>query len=161
MITMTTDYSPEVAGEKQEADNIRMIQMLLVVAGLSTSELVYFNKASDKAAIAYVEALGEPDVKMDKGGMIHSQASWEAAKLAAEVHLDAAGDILKDAGITIENKLIKSPEGKIFSHIVTTVYNDFGNMEAMAQINRYVVDKEAETYKDNVSGYGKPLPQAA
>lgn len=159
MLTITTDYSPEAASEDQESDNLMAIQMLLVIAGLSTKELINFNKASDNANAAYVKALGEPDKKMEKGGMIHSQERWEAAKLAAEVHTDAAGDILKDAGISIENKLITSNVDGIFSHIMTTVYNDFGNMEPIAKIDRYVVDKEAETYQDNITGY-MPVQQA-
>jgi len=161
MITMTTDWSPDAASEKQEEDNLSMIQMLLVIAGLSVKELVMFNKASDAAAAAYIKALGEPDEKMEKGGMIHSQERWEAAKLAAEIHVDAAGDILRDAGITIENKLFKSEDDGIFSHIITTVYNDFGNMEPVAKINRFIIDNEAETYVDNTNGYMAPRPGTA
>ena len=158
MIFMRSDYSPEAAGEKQEEDNVCMIQMLLVVAGLSTIELVNFNNASDAAAAAYIKSLGEPDEKLEKGGMIHSKERWDAAKEAAQIHLDAAGDILKDAGITIENKLSKSEDDGVFSHIVTTVLNDFGP-NPVAKIERYIVDKEAETYQDNVSGYGNTLPE--
>ena len=158
---MTTDFSPEAASEDQEADNLKMIQMLLVIAGLSTKELVDFNKASDGASEAYAIALGSPDEKMPKGGLIHSKERWEAAKLAAEVHLDAAHSILADAGITIENKLSKSDDEGVFSHIVTTVYNDFSNMEPVAKINRFIIDKEAETYVDNCNGYTETVPVAA
>ena len=154
MLTIRSDYSPQAAPEKQELDNLKAIQTLLVIAGLSTKELVKYNKVTEAAAIAYEEALGAPDQVRELGHNIHSKEQWEAAKLAAQPNLYVAEQILITAGVTIENKLKESNNDQMFSEIITSVYNDYSNMELVAMIIRAIVDEESETYIDNRTGYG-------
>jgi len=144
MITLKTDYSPELAAEEQENDNLVMIQMLLVMAGLSQKELMDYNHETNMAANLYT----------DERGSNPGPDDWEHAKAAAEPRMAQASKILADAGITIENVLTKSLVEGYFSHITTAVYNDYGNMEMIACIERAVTDLEAETYEDNKTGYG-------
>ena len=155
MISLRTDFSPEAASEKQEIENMRMLDMLLVIAGFSTKDLVNYNKAAASAAEAYQKALDNGIKDEELGG--YMPETWVAAKEAAQVHLNETKHLLIDAGITIENRLIKSDDDALFSHILTTIYNDFGP-NPVAKIERYIIDKEAETYQSNITGHEAVIP---
>ena len=149
MIIMKSDYSPVVAAEKQEEDNVRMIQMLLVIAGRPRKSINKYNHLVRNCSIDYTRALGEPDVDG-----IHAPKQWEAAMEAGVSYLKQAEEILIQYGITIKNVITVSENPGFFSHITTTVYNDFGQMEPIAKIERPVNDTENDTYEDNQTGYG-------
>lgn len=144
MIILKSDYSPESAQELQEVDNIKMMNALLLLGGLPQDQFDSYYTHSAQAAAKYGEALEssdseDPDVK------------WEEAKEAARAPMEHAAKILSDNLVRIDNKLVKSDQPGYYSHIETTIHQDG---EAVARIERPVVDIEAETYEDNSIGLG-------
>lgn len=153
MITLKSNYSPAAAAEEQETDNVKMLEMLLYFGGLSPAEVQNYMDNGALASKLYNEALGEPEQEREGGPNIHSQAQWEAAKEAAASPLAMTRDMLSGKGVTINNILIKADDPGYFSWIKTTVYTGGAEMVAVAQIERPVSDIEAETYKNNLTGY--------
>lgn len=154
MIHMKSDYSPSVAPEKQEDENIKMVYAALHCAGLTCERLENYINVSQDTADRFNEALGEPKGLNDAKEPVHTKEQWDAATEAAKQPLALAAKILADAGITIENKLIKSEVDGYFHHIATKVYAGATDMELISNIERPIIDLEAETYADNTLGWG-------
>jgi len=157
MIILKSDYSPQAAAELQEEDNTTMLHAALYCADITCAGLNLYVNYYEKASFYYAKALGSPD----ENGQ-HTVDQWLAAINAAEPYQKKANQLLVDAGITIENKLIphEDPENH-FSHIETTIYNGGAEMEKVAQIERPIIDIEAETYEDNKSGWGEAFEPVA
>lgn len=154
MITLKSDYSPAAAPELQEADNGKMLEMLLHFAGLTPGEVQNYMDDCQMAADLYNEALGEPILLDEKSGrMVHTDAQWEAAVEAAASPLAMTRDMLAGKGVTINNIMVKADDPGYFSWIKTTVYTGGAEMVPVAQIERPVSDIEAESYKNNLTGY--------
>ncbi len=141
MISLKSDYSPQAAPELQESENIRMLEMLLFMAGMNVGDLQYFVALSDKTAKAYTDALGD-------------EQDWQAAQDAAKHGLTELGGMLVHHGITVTNTIHQPVSDGYFAHIETIVYTDYGKMELIGRIERPVTDIEAKTYENNSSGYG-------
>jgi len=155
MIFLKSDYSPQVAGEKQEAENILMVYTGLHIAGMSQHTLEKYKQFSQEAADAYNEALGEPETEVEGSEYpVHSKEQWEAASEATKEPLRKAGALIVGAGITVDNVLKKSENEGYFSHINTTIYSGEADMVPVCCIERAITDEEAETYQDNKMGWG-------
>lgn len=144
MIIIKSDYSPSVAPEKQEEDNQRMLQMLLVLAEIPGKPLDQYINLTRNSAIEYDRALGSNP----------GPEEWDAAKAVTRPYQEKAEELLIRHGVTIQNLLARSTNPGFFSHIETTVYNGYGKMQPVARIERPITDIEAETYEDNCTGYG-------
>ena len=153
MITLKSNYSPEAAPELQEADNVKMLHALLLLAGMSTSELETYQKNEQKSADLYNEAL------VTHGDESPTDEQWSAAIEASKPPVEANSKMLTDIGITVENKLMNAEEEGYFDWILSVVYNGFDAMVPVAQIERPIKDIESKSYTDNSMGFAAAHPE--
>lgn len=139
MIIIRSDYSPEVAPDKQEDEHITMMNMLLLLSGFTQEQLAQYMETSEKSSQAYTEEF----VKQNYDGAVQATSGYQRAM----------EKILIDAGVLIQNRLKKPASEGFFHHIETTVYKGYDEQIPVARIERPVTDIEAETYQDNQTGY--------
>ena len=157
MIVLRTDYSPQIAPELQERENMMMMEACLYLAGMSGAEIERYHRRIREIVKAYESALGFPD---DAGKYRPEQ--WEAAKQAAAAPLKRASLVLAKNGVTIINTLKKPQNDGFFHHIETRVLGGIGRdkEDCVAVIERPITDIEAETYEDNMTGYAAEMTVA-
>ena len=150
MIIMYSDYNPDHAGAQLEEDGLNMLRAALFLAGQDSAWVEKYSLIVDQSANAYESQLG---VMSPRGVQ-----NYKDAIEAAEPYQKALQLMLDEADITLVNTLMKPPKKDHHYFIQTKIYNCNEDYRLFACINRQITDLEAETYTNNIIGYGANRP---